>query len=603
MFALDLKLPREYDSYMHALAGMAGSRLAAVGERLAHREWRLQCVALAALMALATANFVLVYQRILLSRGPLHWDEASHALQGLVVATDLRSGDFLAFLFDSYRQVYWPPVFSWVAGLVFLLAGAGTESARISSLIWLLPLPVFLFLAGRRLQPAAPWVSGFLAAGLALTSASLADMGSYAMLEAPGVLVLTAGIWLYLRFVDQPTIRGSVLLGLVMMLTYLTKSNYGVLLVLGVVVERLLQCRLDPKAAFWRAPWRYAFLTLGAGLTPWFAYLPKLRNSWTALVNSPYGPVDAYTIDGLLYYPRALASLVGPMWLAVLVLTAVALSLTRMVNPKVRFLVILLLIQMAFATWSTTKAERHIATMLPPLFLVASFWLAWLVHRLREWRAWPGAALAALAPLLVLALSFQAFYGEVLSRPLASAPSTNGAFRLVRDLAGRSRLAGPMLLASTDDMAPPQIDWYLATEGKMQVWASGSLVTSHQFPSRVVSGILPRLSDALAQIQERGNEPGVTRTIYTGFPMDVPQLLTEEDYAEGILQTATRYKLRTVAVVLSQKDSVHYQKGLVEKTLEANGYRLADVKDFPDDGAMVKTYVHEDASRPLLTRP
>jgi len=415
-------------------------------------------------------------------------------------------------------------------------------------------------------------------------------MGSYAMLEAPGVLMFSAGIWLYLRFVDQPTVRGAALLGLVMAFTYLTKSNYGVLLVLAVVVERLLRCRLNPLAAFWPAPLRYAFLTLAASLIPWFAYLPKVRNSWTALVNSPYGPVDAYTLDGLLYYPRALVSLVGPAWLAVLILVAVAMSLTKLSNPKIRFLVVLLCIQIALATWSATKAERHITTMLPPLFLLASFWLAWLVHRVWEWRAWPVEAAAVLTPVLVLALSFQAFYNEVLIKPVAAGSSANSTFRLVQDLAGRSRVSGPLLLASSIDMEPPQVDWYLATEGNMPVWGSGSLATSHEFPSRVFGRISPGLSDALTRIQERGNEPGVTRTIYTGFPMDVPLLLTEESYADGILEAAARFQLRTVVMLLSQKDAVHYQKGLVEKTLEANGYRLSDVKDFQDYSATLRVY-------------
>lgn len=647
--------------------------------------WRVQWLALAAVTALAAVNLALAYQRILPARGPMHWDEASHALQGLVIAGDIGSGDLLAFLFDSYRQVYWPPVFSWISGPIFLLFGASTEAARLSSLIALLPLPAVLFLAGRRLGPAPtstannseavggnpspalpvkgegagvspstgglrgvshtppegpaagsagvstpgplgrqdagaprkgpffphgaprglidPWVAGVLAAGLALTSLSMADMATYAMLEAPGLLGLSAGIWLYFRSLDRPTVAGSVLLGAAMMLTYLAKSNYGVLLILAVMAERLLQKGLKPKLAFWESPFRYALLTLGAAAAVWFAHLPKLRNSWMALVNSPYGPVEAYTIDGLLYYPRALVSLLGPQWLAALILIAAAASLTRLGNPKVRFLMLFLFMQMALATWTATKLERHIATMLPALFLVTAFWIAWLSRRLGGWGAWPGTALALLAPLLVLVPSSLAFYGQVLGLPPGPAPAAVQSFRMVRELAGLSRSDGPLLLASTLEMSPPQIDWHLATDGSMQVWAAGSLAESHQFSSQALSRVLPAMSKALDRIQGRGREPATTRTLYAGMPMDVPRFLTEEDYAEGILQAADQYRLRRVAVLISQKDPTHYQSGLVEKRLEASGYRLGGARDFSEFEAVLKTYVLEDGPAPRLGGP
>lgn len=537
----------------------------------------------------AAVNFVLAYQHLLLPKGPPHWDEASHGLQGLIIASDLRTGDLLAFLYDSYRQVYWPPVFSWMAGALFLPLGATTETARLSSLIWMVPLPVVLFLAGQRLHPARPCLAGLLAAGLALTSVSMADMGSYAMLEMPGLLAISLGLWLHLRFTDRPTTLGAVLLGLALMLTYLTKSNYGVLLVLAVLLERFLGARLNPRKAFWEAPARYAFLTLGAALLLWFAYPPKLRNSWTALVNSPYGPVDAYTLEGLLYYPRALVSLVGPAWLLALVLATVAASLVRLSNPKLRFLLVFVFLQMGLATWSATKLERHIFPMLPPLFLLAAYWVTWLADRLWGQGAWPARPLAALVPTLLLAGSSQAFYADILGRP--SGPQGQEAFRPLQHLAELSREAGPLLLASTKDLAlaPPQVDWYLATEGGMPVWAAGTLKGALTLSPRLAKAF-PPLFETLARLQDRGEALAATRTLYSEFPLYAPELLTEPEYAARILETAGRYRLRTVVIAQTQEGASYHQQGLVERGLLAAGYRLVGSRDFPEPVTKVRVY-------------
>jgi len=43
----------------------------------------------------------LIYRFIILPTGPFYWDEAAHSLKGLLIAHDLRTGDFLSFLYDT----------------------------------------------------------------------------------------------------------------------------------------------------------------------------------------------------------------------------------------------------------------------------------------------------------------------------------------------------------------------------------------------------------------------------------------------------------------------------------------------------------------------
>src|SRR5438067_7122064 len=72
-----------------------------------------------------------VWQFVIRPGAGFSWDEASHSLKGLVITNDLRSGDWLGFLYDTYRQVYWPPLHSCMTGIAFLCAGPAAGTARM----------------------------------------------------------------------------------------------------------------------------------------------------------------------------------------------------------------------------------------------------------------------------------------------------------------------------------------------------------------------------------------------------------------------------------------------------------------------------------------
>ncbi|MCS7003233.1 MAG: hypothetical protein NZ518_10335, partial [Dehalococcoidia bacterium] len=82
--------------------------------------------------SLGVAAIILV--RVIIPSGTMGWDEGYHALWGARILADLRQGDALAFAYDSYRQVYWPPLHSWWMAFWFAIAGETTVVARASSL-------------------------------------------------------------------------------------------------------------------------------------------------------------------------------------------------------------------------------------------------------------------------------------------------------------------------------------------------------------------------------------------------------------------------------------------------------------------------------------
>lgn len=545
-------------------------------------------------LAWSAANLMLAYDHFLLAKGLLVWDETFHSLQGLRIAQDLRNWDLLAFLYDSYRQVYWPPAFSWISAGFFLVLGPSTETARLASLASLLPLPAVLFLAARRLRPARPWLAGSVAMSLAATSASMADYASEAMLEGPGLLVLGLSLWLYFRFLDRPSRPAAVILALAVVLTYLTKSNYGVVLALAVTLGLLLDASFKLRAAFLEPPARHIFMTLGGALLLWFAYPPKLRNTWMALVNYPFGP-DAYGLDGLLFYPRALAAAVGPVWLVALLLGAAVLSLARLSDRKVRFLVLFLVIQFGLATWSHTKMERHILTMLPPLFLLGAYWLSGLGNWLLDRRSRLGAAAAGLLAVLLLGGLSQDFYSRVSGPPVQVEPAAYQAGELVSYLTSLGREGEPLLFTASLEMVAYSFDWYLATEANMPVDAAGSLVQTGEgeLQGALVRALPPPLRGPLDRLQRRSQTLGVNRTLYAGMPMDAPLIQTENEYAEAIGQAAARYWPRGVALIQARADAEYFQRGEVQRVLLGLGYQAGEVRTFDPPGATVRLYFRE----------
>src|SRR5689334_9994264 len=72
---------------------------------------------------LAAVVFWLIYSKLLLIRGPFISDEGVHALKGVQFADDFQRGDWLGLLLDSYRQVLYPPLHSWLIAIAYLVNG------------------------------------------------------------------------------------------------------------------------------------------------------------------------------------------------------------------------------------------------------------------------------------------------------------------------------------------------------------------------------------------------------------------------------------------------------------------------------------------------
>jgi 4-amino-4-deoxy-L-arabinose transferase-like glycosyltransferase len=532
-----------------------------------------------------------VYVTRLQPNGAFAWDEATHALRGLLIARDLQDRDWLASFYDSYRQVYWPPLHAWLTGLAFLICGPSTIVARSVSLIAFVLLAPILFLTGRELESTNRDLAGAVTAALALTSPPIAALAATAMLECSALLAFSVTLFVYARLgragVSPPA---HALLGLMVMLTYFLKSNYGILLLLALIVVRLLDAgfRVDR----WRNPENgYAVAPVVVLSALWFAYPPKVFATLHALINQPWGGTDARGFAGVLFYPHALFRFSGSVWVFLLLLASLVATWKYRHDRNVRLLLVLAVCPFLIGSLHHTKLDRHLLTVLPPFFLLTGLATSSLWTRLVQWRRVRWVAASGLGVLL----AFQA--KAALGSP--QAPPSERATQAIFDcLSGFLRRAQPALVIGTMDLhlGPPMIDWHLAVDDHLlDVTRAGSVghIEEERHIARLVS-LAPELHglrDEILRVVGRYDEGTGTRSFYLGLPTDIDAAR----FGKWLRQTLDLTRFGGVAVITSLANEARYPPAFLAPSLQRAGLVQLSDRVFDADGLRVDLYARSDA--------
>jgi 4-amino-4-deoxy-L-arabinose transferase-like glycosyltransferase len=526
------------------------------------------------------------------TRGPFRWDEATHALKGLVMAHDLRQGDWLGIAYNSYRQVLYPPLHSWLLAVAFNLGGASAATVSWLSVALFGLGAWFTYLAGRALTPQSAALTGALAAGFWLTSPALGEYATQGMLEIPGLAVMMLGVWVLLRLLaagESASPRRWAWLGAAIAATYLMRVPFGIILGLAVVVTLLPRwARLGwaraRREAFWLA------LPLVVFGVVWFAYLPKLPSTVQWLINYPDGVDDPYSVEGWLFYPLALARISGAPWLFALWMLALAWALVGGVRGRswaVGFLVALIAIQFGIGMLHQNKQARYLFPLLPAFYLLTGYALAtgwtWLRGRGAGGRAVGGVAL-----LLLLA------QGGLLLRATATPgpgprpdPVTAAVVDALTD-------APPTLLVGSMEMTypgAPLLDWRLAAEmGQLSPEQAGAAAQIEE--GRRLAGMVARLplpaglADAIAATLTAYDRPAPLRTLYVGLPLRAGYSQGPQPYARFLAAQVEAGDIGQVILVERVGGRPQYPRDYLAAPLLAAGWTLTAETRF-DEARMV----------------
>lgn len=164
----------------------------------------------------------LTYKFIILPApaSPFNFEEAFHALRGLLIAHDIKNYDWLGFLYDTYRQTFLPPLYSWYTGIAFSIAGSSIIVARVTSLISFIMTSIALYFVSAQMRKDRGELSGIIAAILFLTSSGLVALAGQAMIEISGLLSITITFLIYFNLIsDNSSPRKYIFLGIAIAFT------------------------------------------------------------------------------------------------------------------------------------------------------------------------------------------------------------------------------------------------------------------------------------------------------------------------------------------------------------------------------------------------
>jgi hypothetical protein len=553
---------------------------------------------LPALIGVATIGVMAFLATIAIpTRGPFRWDEATHALKGLVIAHDLGHGDLLSFAYNSYRQVLYPPLHSWFLALAFLAFG---PSATVVSWVSLLFFGVgagLIFLAGGELDRQRPNLTGAIAALLWLASPPLLAYATQGMLEIPGLVVfsLTLVVALKLLADDQPAgvspPREWMLLGVLVALSFLMRPQYGIIIGLALALTLLIHTR----GHIWQPQILYALLPMLLILGIWFAYTPKIPSTLQWLVNVPDGVDEPYSIEGWLFYPLAVVRNSGSLWLFALYAVAFLWALVKQRSPGVNLLLILVILLFTISMFHHNKQARYLFPMLPALFLlggygVAEFW-RWTQRRAGVWRV--VSAVGALLLLIQIAL--------LLPTAITAGPGPQPDPTTAYIVQNITQASNTLVIGSMEMSYPgvPLLDWRLSAEAGLlappQAGAAAQIEEGRRLAGLATRLPLPTwlaqpLTRPLTRVVTAYDQPARVHTLYVGLPLRASYSQGAQGYAAFVTDLMASQLLDQVLIIYRIDIAPLYTKEYLAAPMAERGWSMAEAQDFVEVGMRVEVW-------------
>ena len=429
----------------------------------------LSVVLLDVLIALFLTQQIVAYRDY-----PFDGDEAIHANNGLALALDLQAGNFGAFAADFYAQGFYPPGFSWLKAVAFVIFGASPLVGRLFSVVCLFLAALVIYAIGAELDKRLGWLIGLVAVALTLTAQWIMAASAKVLMEAPGLLAISLMLWAYLRAMKQPTARRLILVSVLAALVFLTKYTYGLVVIgtLALTEATLIGSQRRTLKSNWRViarRWVWLFGPLGLVLIAWFVGPGKL-DQFVSYATSQPRDVAWLTVENLLFYPRSIALHYAPSPIfALVILAGVIWAITRWRDVQLRVLLVFLAIGLLEMLINLPKNPRFVATYIPAAFILTGALLAWWVAGWSTyWARAKGVLLIAAVALAVCVVASVPVVVERFAAFPALMQVSYGTDPRATDLAGWISAQIPIgqrfyLVNPWDQFSGMALEWYQAT--------------------------------------------------------------------------------------------------------------------------------------------
>ena len=466
--------------------------------------------------AIFIANQVLSFQAY-----PFDYDEANHANGALALFLELRAGDLTGFIAEFFNQGFYPPGFSLLKALAYVSFGNSTLTARLFSVTAFFLAMIAIYAVPLEIDERYGWLAGLIGVTLTLTIQPLLVTSAMVMMEMPGLLATFALIWLYLRALKEPTNGRLLAVGLLLVMTFLTKYTYGVMVVGALVLMELslLFANGDENAppanglrdnfASALPRWVWLFGPFLLFLIIWFFLAGNYQGFLSYASAQPPGQ-PWVTRENLFFYPLTFKNQFLPHPFFVLFsLISLLWAFWRWRNPGVRFLLIYFLVGSLVMTVNLPKNPRFIVTVAPALHTLTGLLIAGAAAKFHSQASWVRSASYLLVALFSIGFIFSL---PVLSERYLAYPSL---MEVEYETSPRSREMVSWILETIppgqrfyilnywDQLSPERFAWHLAEE-HIQEWDNPSFEDFLQPAALVKEPTMENISDLRDEILESG---------------------------------------------------------------------------------------------------
>ena len=322
------------------------------------------------------------------------WDEAGFIWLAGQFRQLIAQGDWPQFFALTAKQDFYPFFQGWYLAIFTFFAPYSYLVARLASTIWLLPTVIFSFLIIKRLDNKK--LPTILLVFTILTSPTVLFFYSLALKEGMGQALTVIALYFY--FIGQKRNWPLLFAGLIATLLFLTKYNFGLLLIAAIVCDITIQLIIlrDIKVIVKKA--LFFVLALVLVLPFWFARVSGgWQGLWLFLQNVPDSHLPV--VGHLLFYPLEILNFATLSWpLSVVMFAGFVYSLKNIKKSEVRTLAFLFLLNLFLAMRNFDKHQfRYLFTSLPAFFILGSYGAGQLSAKIRVKKIpgfWQGVAVS-----------------------------------------------------------------------------------------------------------------------------------------------------------------------------------------------------------------
>ena len=361
-------------------------------------------------------------------------DEALFAMWGAAIYLDLAHGDLSGLLRHSYAQNRYPFFYSYFQVPVLALLGITPFAHRLVGIIFMVALCASVYLCVVWSRPGRnSWVGGCLTALLVIACPTLHSVASRVYIEPAGLVLMMLTYALYLRAQATQSTKWAWGAGLLHLVLWFTKWQFGILVTLVLVTHILIRAYPHWRKAAASPVVRRVLLPAWVTVVLWLANPYQLREFVLYLTYPEHRSLLQGLVRGFLGELQLLtgAHFNGTNVAALFTIAGLLYGLCRL-RQSAPLLFVLGALVAAVATTKTNPEDaysfpKHALWLLPPLWVLAGVAVnAGISRLLARLAGWSPLRLQVGVSLLVVLLLAGAIGNAALGRQRGAVEAAEG---------------------------------------------------------------------------------------------------------------------------------------------------------------------------------